>query len=132
MTSWRSQGVLRYSPKLIGNRNEKWWLVVDCDEEIGRYFRSLYDLAAYRTDSLQRPSWSSHITVIRDEEPPNKQLWELYAGAKVEFMCFLPVRTDGYYYWLDVRCERLLNLREELGLPRQPEMGFHISVGHHE
>lgn len=126
-----SIGTLRYSPKLLGGRSsEKWWLVLDCDEAIGTYYRDLYRLFHHRTRELVRPAWDSHITVIRNEEPTNKEVWEKYAGKRVEFEYESLLQTDGSYWWLSVVCEELLEMRTELGLPRDPQFPLHLSVGH--
>ncbi len=135
-TVWvKSAGLLRYSPKLLGERaSDKWWLVLDCDPEIGRYYRHLYMLHNPALDRMQRPAWQEHITVIRDEEPPDekKSLWEKYDNLSIEFFYCTDVRTNGEYWWLDVECEFLLTLREELGLLRQPEIPLHLSIGHNK
>ena len=126
-----SIGTLRYSPKLLGHRlSEKWWLVLDCDKAIGTYYRDLYRLFHHRTKELIRPAWDSHITVIRNEEPINKEVWEKYAGKQVEFEYESSLQTDGNYWWLNVVSEELLAARTELGLPRDPQFPLHLSVGH--
>ena len=126
-----SQGRLRYSPKLLGDRkSEKWWLVVDCDDSIGQYHRHLYWVHTYRTHKLVRPAWKEHITVIRNEEPPDKRHWEQYDGEVVEFSYDFSAQTNGEYWWLRVDCPRLLEIREELGLSREPLIPLHLSIGH--
>jgi hypothetical protein len=126
-------GRLRYSPQLIGARADfvSWWLVVDCDPEIGRYYRHLFRLAQHRCCDLQRPAWKEHITVIRDEEPPDskKLLWKKYDGLCVPFKYSHLARGDDLYVWLDVESEQLLDIREELGLPRLPEYSLHVTIG---
>lgn len=122
-----SKGKLRYSPKLLGNRNEKYWLVLDCDPEIGRYYRYLYRIGAYK--NLGRPSWKEHITVVRNEEPPNKHLWEKYEGEIVEFSYGHDIIDNSVYYWLAVQSSRLDEIRVELGLSKIPEFPFHVTIG---
>lgn len=127
----KSTGILRYSPKLLGERaSEKWWLVLDCDESIGTYLRHLYWLSKFRTQNLQRPAWREHVTAIRNEEPRNKQFWELYAGNPLDFEYNPVPQTNGNYWWVTVTCPMLLDIREELGLPREPLVPFHLSFGH--
>jgi len=126
-------GLLRYSPKLLGERtSEKWWLVLDCDPEIGRYYRQLFSAHHFHAQKIQRPAWKEHITVIRDEEPLDscKSLWEKYEGQSIEFSYNTYLETNGEYWWLSVECEFLLTLRAELGLPRDPFFPLHLSVGH--
>ena len=77
-----------------------------------------------------RPAWDSHITVIRNEEPLHKEYWEKYSGKTVEFEYETSPLTDGNYWWVTVFCEELLDLRTELGLPREPEFPLHLSIGH--
>jgi len=126
----KSVGTLRYSPKLLGGRSEKWWLVLDCDESICAYYRDLYCLFHHKTRQIIKPAWDSHITVIRNEEPLYKEFWEKYVGEQVEFEYETSPQTDGNYWWLGVDCQRLLDIRIELGLSEQPIFPLHLSVGH--
>ena len=127
-----SIGTLRYSPKLVGNRSEKWWAVLDCDLGLGVYYRHQFWLAHYRTVKLVRASWAEHITIIRNEEPLFKEAWEKYPGRSFEFSYDPVPESNGLYWWLSVYCPELWNLRLELGLPREPEFPFHLSFGHCE
>jgi len=104
---------------------------VDCDPEIGRYYRHLYSLAHNKCRNLLRPSWREHISVIRDEEPPEnkKHLWKKYDGQVVIFRYRPEIDHDGLYFWLDVECDFLLDLRVEIGLSRHPEYSLHLTVG---
>jgi hypothetical protein len=76
-----------------------------------------------------RPAWEEHISVVRDEEPPNKEFWEKYAGQEIEFQYNPIVEGDGLFFWLNVDCDFLLEIREELGLPRDPEFPLHLTIG---
>ena len=58
-----------------------------------------------------------------------KVLWERYSGEIVTFEYNSIIRDDELYFWLDVSCPRLLDIREELGLPRHPEYSFHLTIG---
>ena len=129
MTS--SVGTLRYSPKLLGSISSKWWSILDVDPMIGKYFRHLFHIGIWRCRVMQHPAWSEHVSVVRNEEPDDnhKHLWEKHAGVDIGFDYEPEVRSDGKYFWLPVRCERLLDIREELGLPRDPEFGLHLTIG---
>ena len=127
----RSTGTLRYSPKLLGERaTEQWWSVLDCDPNLGRYYRHLYWIGNHRTHKLLRPSWAEHVTVIRNEEPPHPQFWGRYAGHRVSFCYNITPKTNGDYWWLEASCTWLMDLRQQLGLPRSPSIPFHVSIGH--
>ncbi len=133
----RAVGTLRYSPKLNGcldrrdGGSTKWWLVIDVDPEIGKYYRHLYSLWTYRVDKLQRPAWETHVSVIRDEEPAEafKPIWERYNGQEIEFEYDTTAETEGNYVWFPVWCERALDIRVELGLVRDPFFPLHMTFG---
>lgn len=122
-------GIVRYSPKLLGASSSKWWVVIDADPELGKYYRHLYYLQTNRCYKLQRPAWESHITVVRDEEPSNKNLWEKYQNLEIEFKVIPKIESNGDYFWFPVECNFALDIREELGLG-DPKFPLHISIGH--
>lgn len=136
---WYNQGImyksfatLRYSPKLLGDRaSDKWWLIADADPELGRYYRHLMYKRRYNTFMLNQPSWNQHITVIRNEEPADeyKVHWEKYNGLKIEFEYNNKIYNNLAYYWVDVSCEQLYDIRLELGLPKEPLYSFHLTIG---
>lgn len=130
---FRSVGTLRYSPKALGDKaSPNWWLILDCDRELGRYYRHLYYLSNHKCHQLMRPACAEHVTVIRNEEPADqfKHLWEKYDNQEVEFLLRLEAETDGRYVWLPVECSFVLEIRAELGLSREPEIPLHLSIGH--
>jgi len=125
-----AKAVLRYSPELLGSKSaSKWWLVAENGEltEIGKYYRHLYHMSTCFTKKLIRPAWREHVTVIRDEEPPNKEAWAAYNGEIVTIDYSLEAKTDGLHYWLPVRSPRLTEIRVELGLGPEPFYPFHLT-----
>ena len=130
MNDWiLSVGNLRTSPTAKGTRPAKWWAVVDVDTEIGKYFRSLRKLNHPYFPHIVRPAWNEHITVVRNEEPTNKNLWDSLNGRSFEFSYSNITENDGKHYWMPVRCDLLLDIREELGLPRNPHFPLHLTIG---
>jgi hypothetical protein len=78
----RALGTFRYSPELRPGSwqrrdgdSTRWWLIIDCDPELGRFLRHLYTIACHRTRAAQAPLWGTHISVIRGEVPPNQAAW---------------------------------------------------------
>jgi hypothetical protein len=124
----RSQGSLRYS-----ERDDRFWLVVDVDPEIVEFARSLVPKAI----RLNRQRYDPHITVIRNERPVNMAAWRAHEGEVICFDYSPVVFNDELYYWLGASCQRLQEIRVELGLPefseftRPPDMAdlFHITIG---
>ncbi len=125
-----STGVLVSDPKANSIPNiGKWWLILACDNEIGRYYRETLYRFNPAAGKLQRPAWESHISVIRGEEPTHLELWGSFDGREIEFQYNPALQTNGEYYWLDVECEALGDIREALGLSRNSEFNLHLTVG---
>lgn len=103
------------------------WMVAWVDPEISRYYRALLPKAWY----VNPPQFNSHISIVRDFEEADRNLWNKYQGYKVSIEYDLPVYFDGPYYWLDAFCPKIEHIRMELGL--SPFLGDfncqHITVG---
>jgi hypothetical protein len=128
----KSIGKIVYGPNShLGS--PKNWAILMCDEEIGRYYRHLYEmeypyLNGKGSSKLIRSVWGVHCSFVRSEVV-SSSLWKMNENKLVEFDYYPPVKTNGEYYWLNVKCSYLLNLRERYGLPREPRFGLHLSIG---
>lgn len=120
------------------SRPEGWYrLVLDLDWDFGAYYRALFPKAW----PVQAPRWKPHVTIVRapKERPKNLAPWGKYQGHKVRFHYDPYVRIDKVYYWLNVWCDELADVRRELGLPpknrwTRPPSGdfkecFHTTIG---
>ena len=125
---FRSVGKLIYSPRShLGDPSK--WLVMMVDDEICKYYSSLFYKEFPWNGKLNRPIFGAHISVIRGERLPNYELWKLDDNKIVEFEYESGVRDNGEYYWLNVKCNYLGDLREKYGLSRNPNFGLHLTVG---
>ena len=111
-------------------------MVADADDqEIGSYYRHLYWLDHNKGQKLLRPYWPLHVTVVRNEEPPNQDRWWDYDGEEVEFYYLPRVRSNHTperfrsFYWVDVICPRFEEIRVELGLDRNSDGIYHMTIG---
>lgn len=116
---YKSKGILEYS--------ENWRLVVRVEQDLADYYRSLIP----KWMDVQRPRWPAHITVVRQEfeTPVHKNHWWKYNNKPIDFLYEPKIHQGELYYWLNVYCVELENIREELGLPyrsryTQPPKGF--------
>lgn len=127
----KSIGKIIYSPTShLGQ--PKNWAILMCDDEISKYYRSLYSKeyrflnGEYPFTKLTRPVWGTHISFIRKEKP---SIWGKNQNQIIEFEYFAGAKDNGDYFWLDVKCDYLLDLRESLGLTRNPKFGLHLTFG---
>lgn len=108
-------------------------LIVEVDDEIGKYYRSL--IPKYL--GVQRPMYTSHISIIRNETPPNIQVWRKYHQNEIVFNYESFVYNGTVYYWLNAYSKTLEDIRKELGLASTSEYTkspdgrhkFHITIG---
>ena len=131
------QGKIIYDP-YRGGMKSRWWAVVSVDRELTRYYR-WWLTRELHLKRLFAPSWDAHVSIVRGEEPddPLKTLWSQYHLQTVEFHYNPVVRqagdttgeTDekGHFWFVDVYCPKLLQIREELGL--RTRYKFHLTVG---
>lgn len=77
------------------------------------------------------PAWGPHISVLRGEQPPVRGDWDKYEGTRVKFE-YDPsdVRYNREYIWIPVSSPALLDLREGMGLRREPRMPLHLTIAH--
>jgi hypothetical protein len=106
------------------------WLILECDEELARYYRQLVHLY-YRSIVLQKPMHGSHITIIagKYENAPYRQYWKKYDGQQVKFEYDPHINTDNEYFWLTVNCKEFENVRVELGLNPIIPIPWHLTIG---
>lgn len=126
----RSLGFLDYNPPLNGSHFNEWWLILKVNnQDIGRYYRTLYTKFYHNCRTIEPASWKDHITIVRNEEPIFKEFWLRYQNLEIEFDYEPIVKTNGQHYWFEVDSPALLDLREELGLSRQPLYNLHLTIG---
>ena len=136
MSPLSTVGTFRYSPAIRGESTTRrdggsteWWVVIDCDPELGRYLRAQYARHRHQTVQPQPPLWGTHVSVIRGEEPPDKTTWKTFDGQRVEVRYEWEVFETKEYLWLPVSCPEAEAIRVGLGLPPQPEPAMHLTFG---
>ena len=109
-----------------------WWLIMKVDEEICRYYRNLIHFH-YRSLQLNPSRNGAHITVIAGKyEKPDEEcerFWNRYQDEEVNFKYSPEINTDGEYFWMEVECKRIEEIRIELGLTPKIPQPWHLTVG---
>jgi hypothetical protein len=122
-----SKGNIYFYPK---NYSDTQWAIVNCDPEIVEYY--IYWIKKhYWLEKLQKPKHGSHITTIRGESVSDEiynSIWTKYQNEEIEFEYTNEISTNGEHFWLPVHCNRLLDIREEMGLVRNPEFSLHLTI----
>lgn len=122
-------------PKSIGKLvyyTDPYKLIVDVDNDIGNYYRSLIP----KHFRARRPFYDSHISVIRNEDPIIISYWNKYQDLEIEFEYDIYIHNSATYFWLNVTNKLLEEIRLELGLTATSEFSkppdssnyFHITI----
>jgi hypothetical protein len=106
-----SIGTLHYDPKRQEGGFYK--LTAAIDPEITRYYRALVPRSVRLNPQLYAP----HISVVRREVPPKMENWKKHEGEEIEFFYDGYIHNDETYFWLNIFCVSLEEIRTELGLP---------------
>ena len=130
-------GVRRFAPPLDARggrvrrdgRTTEWWLILQCDPELGRYLRHLFHLDVRRTHRISDPLWGPHVSIVQGEVPADPAAWKEGDGEVMTFELIHAPQEIGDYVFFPVRCEAALDYRERLGLPREPQYPLHLTIG---
>jgi len=97
------------------------------DQQIADFYKSLIP----KWISVNPQRYPAHVSVVRRETPPNMDVWNKYQGTEIEFEYSQIIVADETYFWLDVFCPRLGEIREEMGLKAFPPWRnlYHITLG---
>lgn len=122
---------IQYDPVPLSGKAETmskpWWMIATCEGDLTEYYAWF---VKQRTGiMIQRPAWGAHISVIRGEEPPNKELWGKHQGKEITVIYDPDVRTNGEHWWMRVHSADLLDIREEIGLPKFGMFNLHLTIG---
>lgn len=114
-----SKGTFHYGPGMRA--------VLLVDQGIADFYLALVP----KSIKLNNQFYPAHVSTVRREIPPKMELWGAHEGEEIPFQYSPIIVHDETYYWLDVNCERLQQIRIELGLPAFPPWRnlYHITIG---
>jgi len=132
MNWFESEGTLIYDPhgraaKSRQKVSEPWWLLLMCDNGIVDYYN--YWLKKRGIYTFKYSLYGSHVSIIKGEEPPNKNVWKKYHRKKITFRYNNFILDNGIHWWIWARSKVFREIRGELGLSRKPNFKFHLTIG---
>lgn len=105
-------------------------LILEADQGISDFYRALIP----RYLHIQQQMYRAHISVVRWENPIKLEFWGKHQNELITFQYDSYVYNDQTYYWLNVSCPRLEQIRMELGLSPSRFVDenmklFHLTIG---
>jgi hypothetical protein len=87
---------------------------------------------------LNKPLRGAHVSIVNDAErdfaygvePRWENVKRKYGGKPMDFFIDLEPRTNGEHWWFRVYCPAGEDMREELGLKREPFYSLHMTIGY--
>lgn len=97
------------------------------DKQLVLYYRALVP----KYIPLNKQRYDPHISVVRKEIIIDKTNWNKYNNKEVEFEYTNDIGNNDLYYWINVKCDFLCEIRQSLNLSRTTpwENKFHITIG---
>ena len=121
-----ASGKLIYDPK-ARIKPAPWWLILKTDKGLMEYYQ--HWIKQHYDVGFEKTVWGSHISVIRGDEPLNKEAWGKYNNEVIPFTYTNRIYRVHWFFCVDAYSPRLEEIRAELGLPKLPKYGFHITIG---
>lgn len=129
------RGKIEFSPKDVTRKHEEQssWkriAIIKTDCDLDRYYA--WFLEKRFNLKLNRNLRGSHITFISDKM--NKRIFDdaskLFNGKEIDFYIELEPRSNAEHWWLRAFSPDAENIREAMGLSRQPYFSFHLTLGY--
>ena len=106
------------------------WAVIHVDSEIGRYYLTQFNRSRPMLNGqIMPPKWGPHISLIRGEPVNNQELLQKADGSTISFSYSPEINWNGHHAFLNVDCPEGLELREQLGISREPVFPLHLTFG---
>lgn len=105
------------------------WVIAKCDDELVEYYRWWFQRRYHIV--LSRPKFGAHVSIIRgEEEGIEKGNWPVKLNAEwTDFEYSNDLKIVYNYVWMPVWSPYFNDVREKLGLSKNPIKPFHMTVG---
>jgi hypothetical protein len=108
-------------------------IIIAVDPDLGEYYKKQFNnVKKYAGFQIMKPKWGPHVSITREPEQEtysNPAILAGLDGKPISFKYSHKINGDGKHWWLDVHCEEALDIREKLGLSRQPPKPLHVTIG---
>ncbi len=132
---FKVRGILNFSPedKTKKHKSQSSWkrtamINTNCDlsEYYAWFIKKRFNL------ELNKPLRGTHVTIISDivDETIFAEASKFFNGKEIDFYLETEPRTDSKHWWLRVYCQDAENIRESIGLSREPYFSFHLTIGY--
>ena len=129
------KGIIEFSPEDVTRKHKSqssWKRVamIKTNCELDRYYA--WFLEKRFSLKLNRSIRGSHVTFINDKMDMDifDEGAKIFNGKEITFYIYLEPRSNSEHWWLRVYSQDAENIRESLGLSRDPYYSFHLTLGY--
>jgi hypothetical protein len=129
------KGIIEFSPEDVTRKHKSqssWKRVamIKTNCELDRYYA--WFLEKRFSLKLNRSIRGSHVTFINDKMDMDifDEGAKIFNGKEITFYIDLEPRSNSEHWWLRVYSQDAENIRESLGLSRDPYYSFHLTLGY--
>lgn len=131
---FKVKGILDFTPQDVTkkHKNQSSWKCValiktNCDisDYYAWFLKTRFNL------KLNPPLRGTHVTFISDRMDRNlfMEASNIFNGKEITFYYQNVLRSNGSHWWLRVWSPEAEDIREALGLTRDPYFGLHLTIG---
>jgi hypothetical protein len=129
------RGILEFSPedKTRKHRSQSVWkrvAIIKTDCDLDRYYA--WFLKKRFNLELNKNLRRTHITFINDrlDKDVFNQAAKVFNNKEIDFYLEIEPRSNGQHWWLRAHSPDSENIREAMGLSRDPYFGLHLTLGY--
>jgi hypothetical protein len=129
------RGKIEFSPQDVTkkHKSQSSWkrvAIIKTDCDLDKYYA--WFLTKRFNLKLNQNLRGSHVTFISDkmDKKTFDEASKIFNGKEIDFYIELEPRSNGEHWWLRAYCPDAENIREALGLRREPYFGLHLTLGH--
>ena len=129
------KGIIEFSPEDVTRKHKsqsssKRVAMIKTNCELDRYYA--WFLEKRFSLKLNRSIRGSHVTFINDKMDMDifDEGAKIFNGKEITFYIDLEPRSNSEHWWLRVYSQDAENIRESLGLSRDPYYSFHLTLGY--
>jgi hypothetical protein len=110
-----------------------YWMIVVPQDDIGEYYRSVYNKENIARIKIQKPRWKAHISIIRGETPiQNIDKWQSFDNTEIDFSYENKIITGKKHIWFNIESEKATEIRKFFGLNEKLAYNIHCTLGYIE
>ncbi len=128
------RGILEFSPDDVTkkHKSQSVWkrvAIIKTNDDLDRYYA--WFLSKRFNLEFNRNLRGSHITFISDRLDKDifDEASKIFNGKEIDFHLDLEPRSSGQHWWLRAYCTDAENIRETMGLSRDPFFNLHLTLG---